>query len=199
MANNNIEYKKVSACVDIFRKNLADLEAKMAKIDEEFRLKAEKKKADMAKSAEICRNEIKFWEENVLPRYENCDMTNLPEEGDSSDTLDEEDKVVDTQEEAVNVSADEPEFDSAGFTAEDNTPQVAEPTDVENEELPELDNVEDPSTVVEEINIKEEMKKEAENVEVNHEFPVEEGMTEEAETVATDDDPFANFFDEWAK
>ena len=98
MANNNIEYKKVSACVDIFRKNLADLEAKMAKIDEEFRLKAEKKKADMAKSAEICRNEIKFWEENVLPRYENCDMTNLPEEGESSDTFDEEDKVVDTQE-----------------------------------------------------------------------------------------------------
>lgn len=196
MANNNIEYKKVSACVDIFRKNLADLEAKMAKIDEEFRLKAEKKKADMAKSAEICRSEIKFWEENVLPRYENCDMTNLPEEGDSSDTFDDDDKVVDTQ---VDVTDEGPEFDGAGFTDADNVPLTVEPEVAEEEDLPELDNVEDPSVVVEEVNIKEEMKKETENVEVNPEFPVEEGMTEEAETVAANEDPFAGFFDEWTK
>ena len=195
MANNTIDYKKVSACVDIFRKNLADLDAKMAKIDEEFRLKAEKKKAELSKAAEVCRNEIKFWEENVLPRYENCTMTNLPEEGESSDTFDDEDKVVDTQ---VDVTDEGPEFDGAGFTAADNVPPTVEPEDAE-EDLPELNDAEDPSVVVEEVNVKEEMKKEVEAVEVNPEFPVEEGMTEEAVPVAEEEDPFAGFLDEWAK
>lgn len=100
----------INASIDTFKTRIAEGEEKLKNIEEEYKKLMKKAKADTEADLKECRTELAFWE-SVASRY--------------SDTLPEDEKVVDTTaEETVPETVEEPEGETAEapediFNAED--------------------------------------------------------------------------------
>lgn len=180
MTNFNLDIKDLNKFIDKFRKNKEQAEKEVSEIDEKYRKLAEKEKKDLNNMIKRCQKEIDFWEKSVLARY-SSDMTELDEIGEQSAS----DEIDNTSEEAVVADEDK---------VVDPIPEEVSANEDEN--LPELDPMNDPSVVVETINVEKEMEK-AESTE--DPFANAEPASG-VEVPATDGDGWPdinNFIDEW--
>lgn len=177
MTNFNLDIKDLNKFIDKFRNKKEQAEKEVSEIDEKYRKLAEKEKKELNNMIKRCQKEIDFWEKSVLARY-TSDATEIDEMEESTAS------VEDIQETPIVVEEDK---------VVDPIPEEA-PADEEN--LPELDPMNDPSVVVKTINVEKEMEK-AESAE--DPFASAEPVSG-VEVPSTDGDGWPdinNFIDEW--
>lgn len=159
--NDVASIRRMNATIDVIKKKIQRNEEKMLQIDEEFKLKAEKKKEFLVTDTSQLKQQIEFWTNSTVAVYgktvnELMEMILTEEEPpliiQNKETKEEEinpaavapakteepvEEVVDEDEveaepeESIPAPVEdvselpepvevEPEFDGAGFTAEDN-------------------------------------------------------------------------------
>lgn len=183
--NDVASIRRANMTLETFKKKLKKNQEKMAAIDEEFRLKAEKKKASLVQDSTQLENTISFWSNSTVQLY------GKPVEELMEMILTEEEPPLiihnkETGEEEINPEAVAPE------------PEVKEEEVVAEEVEP----VEEPAAPVDiESSFEEDSKEDEEEEEEEEEFSEEDFEEEEEEPHdPTDDEDWSNvenFEDEW--
>ena len=130
---NEFELKNLQtlkAMLEDFKNQKAAAEIELRGIDNKYKAIIENEKKELKDKLAAAKKEIDFWEKPIIKRYgktidellANPDGAAESEEDPADELPFEEEAVVDEQvEETKNEPVEEePEFDSAGFTAEDN-------------------------------------------------------------------------------
>lgn len=182
--NDVASIRRANMTLETFKKKLKKNQEKMAAIDEEFRLKAEKKKASLVQDSTQLENTISFWSNSTVQLY------GKPVEELMEMILTEEEPPLiihnkETGEEEINPEAVAPE------------PEVKEEEVVAEEVKP----VEEPAAPVDiESSFEEDSKEDEEEEEEEEEFSEEDFEEEEKPHDPTDDEDWSNienFEDEW--
>ena len=163
--------KRINQTLDGFKKRIASAQAKIDVIEEEFRKKCEAKKKELVEEVNFCTSEIDFWQAPVIARYNKTTdeiLGELSKDEEKEEKIVDNDVQQEVEEvpveESVEVEAaeeepsfpeeetgpgtdepvlEEPEFDGAGFTEDDNFEPKEDWETSEEEEIEEEEEEED--------------------------------------------------------
>lgn len=180
--NDVASIRRANMTLETFKKKLKKNQEKMAAIDEEFRLKAEKKKASLVQDSTQLENTISFWSNSTVQLY--------------GKPVEELMEMILTEEEPPliihNKETGEEEINPQAVASEPEVKEEEEEVVVEK-----VEPVEEPATTADVESSFEENGKEEEEEE---EFSEEDFEEEEEPHDPVDDEDWSNienFEDEW--